>query len=238
MIFTQDSYFQNQINMPTIIFCHQLHNQNQIPTDSHFAQPIAILLSAIKTKWLKQMEDMDWSVNKQPVKWWDKKRSRNWLIEISVNVRTNFMEQCLLSRTPRSQFNTTDGSNQVTRKFQFRVTPVNFSWGRPTVAWGWTDLGHQGSMSVFTRNKCYHILVLPRFTFSRAYHQSQILTQPHFWDLRIQRVLFECPEVKKDTFLPNHLARKISTGTIQKDHLFFMMSTHDSHFQFTTKSTC
>ena len=39
----------------------------------------------------------------------------------------NFMKQCLLSRTPRSQFNTTDGSNQVTRKFQFRVTPVNFS---------------------------------------------------------------------------------------------------------------
>ena len=137
-------------------------------------------MSAITRKWLNQTEDKDWSVNKQPVKWWDKKTSRNWPIEISINVRTNFMKQCLLSRTPRSQFNTTDDPNQATWKFQNRVTPVNFSWGRPTVVWGWTDLGHQGSMSVFTRNKCYRILVLPRITFTRAYHQSQILTQPTF----------------------------------------------------------
>ena len=89
------------------------------------------------------------------------------------------MKQCLLSRTQRSLCNTTKGSNQVTRKFQIRVTPVNFSWGRPNVAWGWTDLGHQGSMSVFTRNKCYRILVLSRMTFSRKY-QSKILTQPTF----------------------------------------------------------
>ena len=105
---------------------------------------------------------------------------QTWAISNAIMVRTNFMKQCLLSRTPRSQFNTTEVSNQVTIVFQIRVTPVNFSWGRPTVAWGWTDLGHQGSMSVFTRNKCYRILVLPRITFSRAYHQSQILTQPTF----------------------------------------------------------
>ena len=131
---------------------------------------------------------MDWRVNKQRVGMMrqDKTRcqeidhARPWPNKISINVRTNFMKQCLLSRTPRSQFNTTDDSNQVTRKFQNRVTPVNFSWGRPTVVWGWTDLGHQGSMSVFTRNKCYRILVLPRITFTRAYHQSQILTQPTF----------------------------------------------------------
>ena len=129
---------------------------------------------------------MDWSVNKQRVGTMrqDKTRCQEidqawpWPNKISINVGTNLMKQCLLSRTPRSQFNTTDDSNQVTRKFQNRVTPVNFSWGRPTVVWGWTDLGHQGSMSVFTRNKCYRILVLPRITFPQAYHQ--ILTQPAF----------------------------------------------------------
>ena len=44
----------------------------------------------------------------------------------NIKARTNFMKECLWSRTPRSQFITTDGSNQVTRKFQIRVTPVNF----------------------------------------------------------------------------------------------------------------
>ena len=71
---------------------------------------------------------------------------------------------------------TTYGSTQVTRKFQNRVTLV---WGRPTVAWGWTNLGHQGSMSVFTRNKCYLVLDIFRITFPR-YNQSEILTQPTF----------------------------------------------------------
>ena len=89
---------------------------------------------------------------------------------------SNSVNQCLASRTPRSHFNTTYGSTQVTRKFQNRVTLV---WGRPTVAWGWTNLGHQGSMSVFTRNKCYLVLDIFRITFPR-YNQSQILTQPTF----------------------------------------------------------
>ena len=92
---------------------------------------------------------------------------------------SNSINQCLASRTPRSKFNTTDSSNQVTRKFQIRVTPVNFSWGRPTVVWGWTDLGHQGSMSVFTRNKCYHNLDISRIIFPPLLW-SQILTQPRF----------------------------------------------------------
>ena len=46
--------------------------------------------------------------------------------KFTSTLETNFMKQCLLSRTPRSQF-TTDGSNPVTRNFQIRVTPVNFS---------------------------------------------------------------------------------------------------------------
>ena len=37
---------------------------------------------------------------------------------------SNSINQCLASRTPRSHFNTTFGSTQVTRKFQNRVTPV------------------------------------------------------------------------------------------------------------------
>ena len=150
-----------------------LHNQTQISVDFVLAQPFATLMNA---KWLNQMEDMDWSVNKQRVgtvrqnktRCQEIDQARPWPNKISINVRTNLMKQCLLSRTPRSQFNTTDDSNQITRKFQNMVTPVNFSWGRPTVVWGWTDLGHQGSMSVFTRNKCYRILVLPRITFTRA----------------------------------------------------------------------
>ena len=93
--------------------------------------------------------------------------------------------------------------------FQNGVTPVNFSGGRPTVAWGWTDLGHQGSMSVFTRNKCYHILDLFRIT-SPHYHQSQILTQPLFLGPWFSKVSFECRKSTKETFLLNHYLRKMS----------------------------
>ena len=42
---------------------------------SGLAQPFATLMNAITSKWLIQMEDMDWSVNKQQVKQWDKKMS-------------------------------------------------------------------------------------------------------------------------------------------------------------------
>ena len=160
---------------------------------------------------------MDWSVNKQRVERWDK-----WSTKWSSMALTkknfhecliNFMKQCLLSRTPRSQFNTTDGSNQVTRKFQIRVTPVNFSWGRPTVAWGWTDLGHQGSMSVFTRNKCYRILDLRRITCSPC-----VSSEPNFNPTKIFGILvfkwsFLNVLSQKNTFLLNHIGRKISTGT-------------------------
>ena len=123
------------------------------------------------------------------------------------------MKQRLLSRSPRSQINTTDGSNQVTRKFHFRVTPVNFSWGRPTVAWGWTDLGHQGSMSVFTRNKCYRILDLRRITCSPC-----VSSEPNFNPTKIFGILvfkwsFLNVLSQKNTFLLNHIGRKISTGT-------------------------
>ena len=38
--------------MPTIILCHQLHNQNQISADSVLAQPFATLINAITVKWL------------------------------------------------------------------------------------------------------------------------------------------------------------------------------------------
>ena len=144
--------------------------------------------------------------------------SRNWSSMALTKrnfyqVRTNFKKQCLPSRTPRPQFNTTDGSNQVIRKFQIRVTPVNFSWGRPTVAWGWTDLGHQGSMSVFTRNKCYRILDLRRITCSPC-----VSSEPNFNPTKIFGILvfkwsFLNVLSQKNTFLLNHIGRKISTGT-------------------------
>ena len=132
----------------------------------------------------------------------------------------------------------TDGSNQVTRKFQIRVTPVNFLWGRPTVAWGWTDLGHQGSMSVFTRNKCYLILVLPWITFYPCTSSEPNFNPTNIFGILVSKGPFWMSYVKKDTFRLNHLARKISTGIIQKVHLFLMMFTQDSNFQIIIKSTC
>ena len=49
----------HQINMQTIIFRNQLHNQTQISADSVLAQPFATLMNAIMMKWLNQTEDMD-----------------------------------------------------------------------------------------------------------------------------------------------------------------------------------
>ena len=63
MMFTHDSQFQNQ---------------TQISADYVLAQLFATLMNAIMVKWLNQTEDMDWSVNKQQVKQWDKKMSTNW----------------------------------------------------------------------------------------------------------------------------------------------------------------
>ena len=149
------------------------------------------------------------------------------------------MKRCLVSRTPRSQFNTTEVSNQVTRKFQIRVTPVNFLWGRPTVAWGWTDLGHQGSMSVFTRNKCYLILVLPWITFYPC-----TSSEPNFNPTNIFGILvfkgsfFNVVKSKKSYFSTKSPCKENINRNIQKDHLFFIMFTQDSHFQIISKSTC
>ena len=55
--FTFPNY--HQINMLTIIFHHQLHNQTQISADYVLAQLFATLMNAITVKWLNQMEDMD-----------------------------------------------------------------------------------------------------------------------------------------------------------------------------------
>ena len=49
----------NQINMQTIIFRHQLHNQTQISMDYVLAQLFATLMNAITVKWLNETEDMD-----------------------------------------------------------------------------------------------------------------------------------------------------------------------------------
>ena len=48
-----------QINMPTILLGHQLHNQIKYPVDSVLAQPFATLMNAITEKRLNQTEDMD-----------------------------------------------------------------------------------------------------------------------------------------------------------------------------------
>ena len=56
---------------------HQLHNQTQISADYVLAQLFAALMNAITVKWLNEMEDMDWSVNKQWFEQWDKKMSTN-----------------------------------------------------------------------------------------------------------------------------------------------------------------
>ena len=55
--FTFPNY--HQINMLTIIFCHQLHNQTQISAVFVLAQPFATIMNAITVKWLNQTDDMD-----------------------------------------------------------------------------------------------------------------------------------------------------------------------------------
>ena len=104
--------------------------------------------------------------------------------------------------------------------FQNGVTPVNFSWGWPIVVWGWTNLAHQGSMSVVTRNKCYRNLDLPRF----SHFIKQDFNPPNIFRMLVFKGSFlNVLKSKKDTSLLNHLARKISIRTIQKDHLFFII---------------
>ena len=55
--FTFPNY--HQINMLTIIFCHQLHYQTQISADFVLAPPFATIMNAITVKWFNQTEDMD-----------------------------------------------------------------------------------------------------------------------------------------------------------------------------------
>ena len=74
--FTFPNY--RQINVLTNILHHQLHNQTQISADYVLAQLFAALMNAITVKWLNETEDMDWSVNKQLVKRWEKNMSTNW----------------------------------------------------------------------------------------------------------------------------------------------------------------
>ena len=80
--------------MLNIMLRHQLHNQTQISADYVLAQLFATLI--ITVKWLNETEDMDWSVNKQLVKRWEKNMSTNWSSEIFINIKkTNFTKQSL-----------------------------------------------------------------------------------------------------------------------------------------------
>ena len=58
--------------MLNIMLRHQLHDQTQIFADCVLAQLFATLMIAITVKWLNETENMDWSVNKQLVKRWEK----------------------------------------------------------------------------------------------------------------------------------------------------------------------
>ena len=146
----------HQINMPTVLLHGELQNSTQISQlDLKKDQP-QCSEKFTYFSWCSPSDILVKSIQPDIVK----RKSSPY---DGSSQASNSVNQCLTSRTPRSHFNTTYGSTQVTRKFQNRVTLV---WGRPTVACGWTNLGHQGSMSVFTRNKCYRILDLLRITFS------------------------------------------------------------------------
>ena len=242
MILTQDSNFQINIKSTCqLLFCviNFIIKLKYLRTPS-WHNPLPPIMNANTAKWQNKWKT--WIEVKTNNGLKDETRRCQqawpWPSEIFISVKTNFIKQCLLSRTPRSKFNTTDSSNQVTRKFQIRVTPVNFSWGRPTIAWSWTDLDHRVQWAYSQEASVTISWFFPELPFPMRIIRAKFLPNQHFWDLGCQRVLFECPEVKKkDTFLLNHLARKISTAIIQKYHLFYITFTQDQHFQIIIKST-
>ena len=105
------------------ILHHKLHNQTQISTNSVLAQPFATLMNAITVDWIIQMEDLEWSENKQWVKTSQMMRQE----DVNKLIKHELDQAKFPSMLEPILWNSVFCQSKIPIYYKWCLTPVNFS---------------------------------------------------------------------------------------------------------------